>query len=112
MAVPIPRGSPSRWVARTAWARNLQTPLRAFLRTETGGAAVLLAATVVALAWMNVDAVSYRAVWQTTLSVRVGSWGLAQDLRGWVNDGLMALFFFTVGLEARREFELGELREL
>ncbi len=101
----------SRWVGRTAWARNLQTPLRTFLRTETGGAAVLLSATVLALVWVNIDAASYRAAWQTALSVRLGGWGVTQDLRGWVNNGLMTLFFFTVGLEARREFDLGEFRE-
>ena len=44
---------------RTAWARNLETPLRSFLRTETGSAAVLLAATVAALVWVNADAASY-----------------------------------------------------
>src|SRR5438105_5083862 len=96
---------------RTAWARSLQTPLREFLRTETGGAAVLLAAAVAALLWVNVDASSYGSVWRTTLSIRVGSAGIALDLRHWVNSGLMTLFFFVVGLEARREFDLGELRE-
>src|SRR2546421_2513441 len=96
---------------RTAWARSLQTPLREFLRTETGGAAVLLAAAVAALLWVNVDASSYGSVWRTTLSIRVGGAGIALDLRHWVNSGLMTLFFFVVGLEARREFDLGELRE-
>jgi Na+/H+ antiporter NhaA len=96
---------------RTAWARSLQTPLREFLRTETGGAAVLLAAAVVALGWANLHASSYEAVWGTPLSVRVGDRGVAQDLRHWVNNGLMTLFFFVVGLEARREFDMGELRE-
>ena len=48
---------------RTAWARNLETPLRSFLRTETGSAAVLLAATVAALVWVNVDLASYERVW-------------------------------------------------
>ena len=48
---------------RTAWARSLETPLREFLRTETGGAAVLLAATVAALVWVNVDASSYDSLW-------------------------------------------------
>jgi Na+/H+ antiporter NhaA len=111
MAVPATGGAAPRWIGRTAWARNLQTPLRAFLNTETGGAAVLLAATVAALAWANLSAAGYDAVWHTTLSLRLGSWEIAQDLRGWVNNGLMTLFFFTVGLEARREFDLGELRE-
>ena len=50
------------YAGRTAWARNLQTPLREFVRTETGGAAVLLAAAVAALVWVNVDAHSYDAV--------------------------------------------------
>jgi Na+/H+ antiporter NhaA len=96
---------------RTAWARNLQTPLRNFLRTETGSATFLLAATVAALAWVNVDASSYASVWHTELSIRVGGSGVSQDLREWVNSGLMTLFFFVVGLEARREFDIGELRE-
>jgi Na+/H+ antiporter NhaA len=89
----------------------VQTPLRDFLRTETGGAAFLLAATVVALVWVNVDASSYNSVWSTVLSIRVSDASVALDLRNWVNSGLMTFFFFVVGLEARREFDLGELRE-
>ncbi|HEV2591925.1 MAG TPA: Na+/H+ antiporter NhaA [Gaiellaceae bacterium] len=96
---------------RTAWARNLETPLRQFLRTQTGSAAVLLGATLAALVWANIDAHSYATVWHTNLQIRLGHWVLVQDLRGWVNAGLMTIFFFVVGLEARREFDLGELRE-
>jgi Na+/H+ antiporter NhaA len=96
---------------RTAWTRNLQTPLRSFLQTETGSAAFLLAAVVAALVWANVDPASYERVWTTTLSIKVGGSGISQDLRGWINTGLMAFFFFVIGLEARREFDLGELRE-
>jgi Na+/H+ antiporter NhaA len=96
---------------RTAWTRNLQTPLRSFLQTETGSAAFLLAAVVAALVWANVDPASYERVWTTTLSITVGGSGISQDLRGWINTGLMAFFFFVIGLEARREFDLGELRE-
>ncbi|HTX83923.1 MAG TPA: Na+/H+ antiporter NhaA [Streptosporangiaceae bacterium] len=96
---------------RTAWARNLQTPLRSFLRTETGGATVLLAMTLVALAWVNIDASSYDAVWGARLSVQIAGSGVTLDLREWVNSGLMAFFFFVFGLEARREFDMGELRE-
>jgi len=102
---------PTRFSGRTAWARSVETPLREFLRTETGGAAFLLAAAVAALVWVNLDASSYNSVWTTVLSIRVGDAGVALDLRGWVNSGLMTLFFFVVGLEARREFDLGELRE-
>jgi Na+/H+ antiporter NhaA len=72
---------------------------------------VLLAAVVAALVWANVDASSYVRVWQTTLSIRIGDTGLSHDLRYWLNSGLMTFFFFVVGLEARREFDLGELRE-
>jgi Na+/H+ antiporter NhaA len=100
-----------RWSRRTAWARTLPTPLRTFVRTETGSAAVLFAATLIALAWVNVAPSSYEAVWGTELSVRVGGAGIGQDLRHWVNTGLMTLFFFVVGLEARREFDMGELRD-
>jgi Na+/H+ antiporter NhaA len=96
---------------RTAWARNLEAPLRDFLRTETGSAAMLLGATIVALAWVNIDPASYERVWQTLLAIRIGGAGVTQDLRQWVNDGLMTFFFFVVGLEARREFDLGELRD-
>jgi Na+/H+ antiporter NhaA len=71
----------------------------------------LLAATVAALLWVNVDASSYNSLWRTTLSIDLGSAGVALDLRHWVNSGLMTFFFFVVGLEARREFDLGELRE-
>ena len=105
------RGCGGSFSGRTAWARNLQTPLRMFLRTETGSAAVLLAMAVAALAWVNVDASSYDAVWHTQLSIQLGGAGISQDLRGWVNSGLMTFFFFVVGLEARREFDMGELRE-
>jgi Na+/H+ antiporter NhaA len=96
---------------RTAWTRSLQTPLRSFLQTETGSAAILLAGVVAALVWANADPASYERVWTTTLSIRIGGAGVSQDLRGWINGGLMALFFFVIGLEARREFDLGELRE-
>jgi Na+/H+ antiporter NhaA len=96
---------------RTAWAWHLQSPLREFLRTETGSAAVLLVATLTALAWANVHSSSYETFWHTQLSIRVGGSGVSQDLREWVNTGLMTFFFFVVGLEARREFDMGELRE-
>jgi Na+/H+ antiporter NhaA len=101
----------STFSGRTAWARSLQAPLRDFLTTETGSASVLLAAAVVAMAWANVDLSSYESVWSTQLSIHVGSSGISQDLREWVNSGLMTLFFFVIGLEVRREFDVGELRE-
>jgi Na+/H+ antiporter NhaA len=72
---------------------------------------VLLAAAIAALVWANVDTSSYERLWTTNLSVKLADWGISLDLRHWVNSGLMTFFFFVIGLEARREFDLGELRE-
>jgi Na+/H+ antiporter NhaA len=96
---------------RTAWGRRLETPLREFLRTETGSAAMLLGATVAALLWANLGASSYQALWATPLSIRVGATGISLDLHDWVSTGLMTFFFFVVGMEARREYDMGELRD-
>ena len=104
--------APSLLSGKTAWARNLETPLRQFLRTETGSAAMLLAATVAALIWANVATRSYESLWSTRLSINLGSsMDLSDTLHGWVNSGLMTFFFLVVGLEARREWDMGELRE-
>jgi Na+/H+ antiporter NhaA len=104
--------SSSRFSERTAWARNVAAPLRDFLSTETGGALVLLAATVAALNWANSPwPHSYESAWTTTLSIRIGHSGISQDLRHWVNEGLMTFFFLVVGLEAKRELDVGQLRD-
>jgi len=100
------------FIGRTAWARNLAAPVRDFLSTETGSAIVLLGATIVALLWSNSPwSDSYESVWTTKLSIQVGAGGISADLRHWVNEGLMTFFFLVVGLEAKREFDMGELRE-
>src|SRR3954449_7370095 len=97
---------------RTAWARNLAAPVRSFLSDETGGAVVLLFAAIAALLWANSPwSDSYESFWTTKLSIRLGSEGIALDLRHWVNEGLMTFFFLVVGLEAKRELDTGELRE-
>ena len=99
------------WFGRTVWRRGRSAPLREFLRTESGSAGVLVAAIAAALVWANVDVHSYREVWQTTLSIRLGRVGLTHELQTWIDSGLMTLFFLVVGLEARREFDLGDLRD-
>ena len=96
---------------RTDWRRGFAAPMRAFLRTEAGSSGVLAAAIVVALLWANVSPETYDEVWRTDLSIGLGHDVLRLDLQEWINSGLMTLFFLVVGLEARREFDLGDLRE-
>ena len=85
--------------------------LRAFFQTESTSARVLVAAIVVAIVWANVAPGGYDAFWGYVCTLRIGPLSATHDLRTWVNSGLMTLFFLVVGLEARREFDLGELRE-
>jgi Na+/H+ antiporter NhaA len=96
---------------RTVWARDRAAPLSRFLHTESGSAGVLLAAVVTALVWSNVDPPGYVQVWATTFSIRLGDVHLTRDLHTWINSGLMTCFFLVLGLEARREFDLGDLRD-
>jgi len=104
------QGPRTQQTEQSHWA-NLQRPLRRFLRTETGSAAMLLGATVAALVWANVDFSSYERLWATKLYVGITDDRISLDLHDWVNSGLMTFFFFVVGLEARREFDMGDLRE-
>ena len=100
------------FAGRTAWARSVAAPVRDFLGAETGSAAVVAAATIVALLWANSPwSHAYNTLWSMRLAIRVGSAGIATDLRHWVNEGLMTLFFLVVGLEAKREMDLGEFRD-
>jgi len=100
--------SGSLFSGRTIWHKR--TALREFLRTETGSALVLATATVAALVWANISVSSYDKFWGTQLSVLIGGAGVTTSVHEFVNSGLMALFFLVVGLEARREFDVGELR--
>ena len=99
------------FTGRTAWTRNLAAPVREFFATETGGAAFLLAASVAALLWANIDVGELRPRLAHVPLDPARRRGITLDLREWVNAGLMTFFFFVVGLEARREFDIGELRE-
>ena len=91
---------------------RLSRAVREFLQAEAAGGIVLVVAAVVALGWANSpwDG-AYRALWSTELRVELGRWVLTEDLRHWVNDALMAIFFFVVGLEIKRELVDGELRD-
>jgi Na+/H+ antiporter NhaA len=93
------------------WSRRL-TPVRQYVATENASAVILLLATVAAVVWANSPwSAGYESLWHTEVAVSFGDAELALDLRHWINDGLMAFFFFVVGLEIRREFDMGELRE-
>jgi Na+/H+ antiporter NhaA len=108
---PVQGEETSGSARRTPWAWVRDTPLRSFIRTETGSAMLLLAMTVIALGWAAISPSSYQRVWSTELSVSLGQGSFGQDLRGWVNNGLMTFFFFVIGLEARRSIDIGDLRE-
>jgi NhaA family Na+:H+ antiporter len=85
--------------------------LAAFLREETTGGRLLLAATIVALVWANADEASYRSVWDTRVAIGPGWLHLDLSLAAWASDGLLAIFFFVAGLEVKRELVVGELAD-
>ena len=97
---------------RTPVRRLTIRPLRDFLAAEASGGVAVLLATGIALAWANSPWVgSYLTVWSTEFGAHIGRYGFSLDLRHWVNDGLMTVFFLVVGLEIKRELVEGELRE-
>jgi NhaA family Na+:H+ antiporter len=92
--------------------RRLIRPLQDFLHAESAGGVVLVVTTIVALVWANSPwQDSYHDLWSNRLAITLGHHAIDLDLRGWVNDGLMTLFFFVVGLEIKRELVEGELRD-
>ncbi|HEX2373777.1 MAG TPA: Na+/H+ antiporter NhaA [Actinomycetota bacterium] len=89
---------------------RLPGPLREYLRDEAAGGLVLMVAAGLALIWANSPwQATYTALWETPLAVQLGRFGIEADLRDWVDDGLMTVFFLVVGLEIKRELVAGEL---
>ncbi len=85
-------------------------PFQEFFEAEASGGILLLACTVIALLLANSPlAEVYGALWQTPLTIGPGAVALSKPLHLWINDGLMAVFFFVVGLEIKREILTGEL---
>ena len=107
----VDQAAPASEPTATYTRRAVVAPLRSFLKTESGSAGVLVAAILAALVWATIDLGSYERFWATPLPLRLGDHAVTRDLRTWVNSGLMTLFFLVVGLEARREFDLGDLRD-
>src|SRR5687768_3456578 len=92
---------------------RLLGPFHRFTHAETSGGIVLMIATVVALVWANSPyGESYHHVWETPLRLGLGGWELEMTLHHFINDALMAVFFFLVGLEIKREMLVGELSSL
>ena len=97
--------------ARAAGLRLIRPFLR-FFELEAASGLLLLAFALAALVWANSPvAASYFRLWQVQVSVDVGGFAIAKPLLLWINDGLMAIFFFLVGLEIKREVTVGELSE-
>lgn len=91
----------------------LTSPFRRFARLEASGGVLLLISTVGALIWANSPwADSYHQIWHTQVSVGFGRFVLSESRHDWINDGLMSIFFFLVGLEIKREMLVGELSSL
>ena len=111
MSVAAPSPAEQTPSGERRFSGQIAEPIRRLIRAETGSAALLLAATVVALLWANLGGDTYDEVWHTELALRLGDSELVLDLQHWVNDGLMVLFFFVIGLEVKRELVMGELTD-
>ena len=103
---------------RRPWMRSDQAlprlmlqPVERFLQNEAGSASLLLAATLLALVWANLWPESYTDAWDTVVSVDLGPLLIQEDLQHWINDLLMAVFFYVVALEVKREMIFGSLRD-
>lgn len=95
----FPKGSIDRVIA----------PIHRYLQVETTSGIILIVATIIALIWANFAEHSYNALWELPLGISIGSFNFTHSLHWWVNDALMTLFFFVVGLEVKGEIVNGEL---
>jgi NhaA family Na+:H+ antiporter len=104
---------PGSWRPFRRGVQRILAPVEHFLAIEAASGTVLMAAAFVALAWANSPwRMVYSDLWHISLGVSAGTFTFDRDLRFWINDGLMTIFFFVVGLEIRREVYRGELSEL
>jgi Na+:H+ antiporter, NhaA family len=109
MANSIP-ASPPAVAASPAPIDRILRPFQQFAEQETSSGLVLLGCAIVALAWANSPwGASYQELWEQQITIGHARRGLTMSLHHWINDGLMAIFFFVVGLEIKRELLIGEL---
>jgi len=112
-AAPLPGAPPGAWQPARRLAQRALAPVERVLAVEAASGLLLLAAAAVALVWANSPwREGYGALWHVPLELRLGRFSFERDLHFWVNDGVMTVFFFVVGLEIRRELHRGELSEL
>jgi NhaA family Na+:H+ antiporter len=112
-------GTPPHPGIRPPWSRSdrpvprrILRPLQEFLATSTASGTLLLVAALLALVWANSPwGSTYDRLWSMPAEIHLGDWVIGEDLRHWVNDGMMTLFFLVVGREIKREFLTGELQE-
>jgi NhaA family Na+:H+ antiporter len=91
-------------------ARSVARPVNRFLHIEASGGVLLAGAAVIALVWANSPwSEAYSDLWATELTIDLGGHAITEDLRHWINDGLMTLFFFVIGLEIKQELTSGQL---
>jgi NhaA family Na+:H+ antiporter len=108
-----PSVPPGASVTARKGVKRLFAPVERFLAIEASSGIVLMIAAGLALAWANSPwRAVYEGLWHVLVGTRVGSFGFERDLHFWINDGLMTIFFFVVGLEIRREIHAGELSEV
>lgn len=108
----LPPTPPEAWEPLLRFARIAGRPLERFLRIEAASGILLLVMTAIALIWGNSPwADSYDQVWHTPIGVQIGTFTFQRTAAWFVNDGLMVIFFFVVGIEIRREVSYGELSE-
>jgi len=91
--------------------RKIITPMERLMKVETTGGIVLIIMTVAALLWANLSPESYHHVWHLPFALTIGSWVGAADLHWFINDALMTIFFFNIGLEVKGEIAYGELHD-
>ena len=106
----MPPGPRNRFTSTEHPVRRVFIDVQEYVGTEAAGAAVLVFGTVIALLWANFFGESYESFWSTNFSPGVGDWTVSKDLRHWVNEGLMTIFFLVVALEIKRELVSGELK--